>query len=294
MYSDYFPQAWRETLNKHFTTCAQSFQGNEDRPLHQLYYAFTTWSKDVILINGTDFADVQSLVLRQLRPPFPRPIENLPALLPPPEPVAIHKGAGLAFAQHMLVKETVEGIYSGLAHRVQHGTTVADQELRRYKVYLKDLRQNFSQLRAAASHESPQEAQFVEFEETDSEQSEDEEEDFFAQQEPQESYLLPPDMVGGGFDYKKKPQKQKRKRIVRKPISAGKPPTVPAREDLKILLQQYTSIVQALAVRIIERPLRHSIGLTSPLSETGRRSFDDAPGYVPKRSDYITSNVGMR
>lgn len=47
--SEFYPLEWRKDLNNHFTKVAMAVDMPQTKVAYQIYYSFTTWSKDIIL-----------------------------------------------------------------------------------------------------------------------------------------------------------------------------------------------------------------------------------------------------
>lgn len=167
--NNYFPPTWKEPLNATFTQLAQSFdsRGNE-KPYYHMYYAFTTWSKDVILTTGSNLflaqnAELLRLFVHSFPPPFPDPrakIGGNARAAPPAATIATgdHRAMLSEFAiqnqrmlERLVTKDPIERIIAELPPRVAFSFDISATEYARFKTYTQELTANLRAIHAWAT-----------------------------------------------------------------------------------------------------------------------------------------------
>lgn len=155
--NNFFLAAWKEHLNKHFIKAAQAFDSRgKEKPFYQLYYAFTTWSKDVILTTGSNLFLAQNSELLRLfvhvyPPLFPRRQGAIASA--PGEEQTAPRNDQIA-AKKYRKRYAVNKLVLELPERVRFDPNAVSDEKSRFLTYKSELRKNIRDLKSTPSSDA--------------------------------------------------------------------------------------------------------------------------------------------
>jgi hypothetical protein len=159
--TEYFPPTWREPLNQVFIQMAQKFDSRgKEKPFYQIYYAFTTWSKDVILTTGSHLfmaqnAELLHLFVHVYPPLFPRRISATSTTLPTgqldPSTSTTYADPESVVASH-LSRLPLDQLIAELPRRVLFDPNAVSEEKTRFLTYKSELRKNIRDLQNMSSN----------------------------------------------------------------------------------------------------------------------------------------------
>eukprot|EP01122_Echinamoeba_exundans_P011282 TRINITY_DN4432_c0_g2_i1.p1 TRINITY_DN4432_c0_g2~~TRINITY_DN4432_c0_g2_i1.p1 ORF type:complete len:2537 (+),score=455.07 TRINITY_DN4432_c0_g2_i1:648-7613(+) len=160
--TEYFPAAWKEPLNQLFIQMAQKFDSRgKEKPFYHIYYAFTTWSKDVILTTGSHLfmaqnAELLHLFVHVYPPLFPRRGVSVPISSMDPPPTSSTVAAPYAdpdavVASH-LSRLPLDQLIAELPRRVPFDPNGVSDEKTRFLTYKSELRKTIRDLQNMSSN----------------------------------------------------------------------------------------------------------------------------------------------